>query len=238
MTHETRSNLLYLVRAAATFAVAAVAAGAVFYTLLLEIRKHQNIVEGGIVETTQLAVLGVACLAYAVQAARDREKGRALAMVALAVLAMLVREMDGWFDAWTGDHSFWSYVEMPVLLAFVAVPVRRFGRTVDHLARFVPTPQCLLFAAGVVFAAVVAQLIGYKEIWNRIFDLEIWQDASAPHLLENGLLPSDLDISRHVKNTVEESIELGSYLMILGSALLPPALRRPAPRFANRDGLC
>ena len=150
-------------------------------------------------------------------------------MVALAVLAMFVREMDGWFDVLTGDHSFWSYVETPVVLAFVAIPVRRFSRTVDHLARFVSTPQCLLFVAGVAFAVVVAQLVGYKEIWNRIFDVDIWNDACAARLLDDGRLPHDLDVSRHVKNTVEESIELASYLLILGSAVIPPLLRSGAP---------
>ena len=226
---ELRRDLFQLIRATAVFAASAVAAGAVFYTLLLEIRKHRNIVESGIVETAQLAILGVACAAYAVQAVRDREKGRALAMVALAVLAMFVREMDGWFDVLTGDHSFWSYVETPVVLAFVAIPVRRFSRTVDHLARFVSTPQCLLFVAGVAFAVVVAQLVGYKEIWNRIFDVDIWNDACAARLLDDGRLPHDLDVSRHVKNTVEESIELASYLLILGSAVIPPLLRSGAP---------
>ena len=110
-----------------------------------------------------------------------------------------------------------------------AIPVRRFSRTVDHLARFVSTPQCLLFVAGVAFAVVVAQLVGYKEIWNRIFDVDIWNDACAARLLDDGRLPHDLDVSRHVKNTVEESIELASYLLILGSAVIPPLLRSGAP---------
>ena len=226
MKAELRNDLLCLVRAAAVFLAAAVAAGGAFYALLLEIRKCRDIPEGGIVETTQLAVLALACLTYAVQARRSRETPRAFAMVSLAVLAMFVREMDGYFDVWTGDHSFWFYVELPVLFALAAIPVRRFGRTAGQLARFVATPQCLLFVSGVVFAVVVAQLVGYKEIWNRIFDVEIWNDARATRLLDDGNLPYDLDVSRHVKNTVEEAIELASYLLILGSAVLPPSLRR------------
>ena len=226
MTEKLRSDLRYLLRAAIVFVVAAVAAGAVSYTVLLEIREQRNILESGLVETTQLVVLALASLAYAVQAARSRETPRAFAVVALAVLAMTVREMDGYFDLWTGSHSFWVFAEIPVLAAAAFVAFRRFGEAADQLARFVSTPQCLLLVTGLVFAVVVAQLIGYKEIWNRLFDVEIWQEAKAAHLLDTGHLPVDQNIVRHVKNTVEESVELGSYLMILGSALLPPLLRR------------
>ena len=226
MNRELRFDLLHLARAAAVFVSAGVAAGAVFYSLLLEIRRNGNIVEGGLVESLQVAVLALACVSFAVQARRDRETPRALAMVALAVLAMVIREMDGLFDRLTGDKAFWFYLDFVVLFAFLSVPVRRFGRTVSQLARFVSTPQCLLLVSGIVFAVVVAQLIGYKEIWNRLFDVDVWNDVRATHLLEDGRLPGEIDIARHVKNTAEESIELGSYLMILGAALLPPALRR------------
>ena len=74
-------------------------------------------------------------------------------------------------------------------------------------------------------AVVVAQLIGYKEIWNRIFDVEVWKDAHDA-ALERGASAVEIDIARHAKNTVEEAFELGSYLLILGSALVPPLLRR------------
>ena len=224
MKTDLRSNLLYLLRATGVLLVAAVAAGAVFYSVLYEIRVFKNLNEGGIVESAQVAVLGLACLAYAIQAARSRDAGVALALVALAILAMLVRELDGLFDRLAGDHHVWSYVDAAVVLAMAAVALRRFSRTVEQLARFVATPQCLLLAAGVVFAVVVAQLIGYKEIWNRIFDVEVWKDAHDA-ALERGASAIEIDIARHAKNTVEESFELGSYLLILGSALVPP-LRR------------
>lgn len=226
MQPELRTNLFRIGRALAVFAAVAVAAGAVFYSVLAEIRIHRNIDEGGIVETAQLAVLALAALAFAVRALRDREMPRAFALAALAALGMFVREMDGYFDLWTGDHSAWLYVDMAVLAAMAWVALRRFGRTADHVSRFVATPSCLLFVAGLVFAVIVAQLIGYKEIWNNIFDVEIWQEAKAAHLLESGHLSVEFDISRHVKNTVEESVELASYLMILGSAVLPPLLPR------------
>lgn len=226
MKTDLRSDLSYLLRAAAVFAVASVVAGAVFYSVLCEIRLRKDLIEGGIVEATQIAILGLAALVYAAQAVRSRGTGRAFALVALTALAMFVRELDGFFDRITGDHSFWSYIVTALFLAALAVALRHFGRTVAQLARFVATPQCLLFVSGVVCAAVVAQLIGYKEIWNRIFDVEPWQDVCSANLLEDGRLPPDIDVARHVKNTVEESLELGSYLLILGSAVLPPLLRR------------
>ena len=123
-------------------------------------------------------------------------------------------------------HGAWFLVDAGVLAAFVAVALRRPADTAAQLARFVRTPQCLLFVTGVAFAVVVAQLVGYKELWNRIFDIELWNEARAPHLLEDGCLPKDLDIARHVKNTAEEALELGSYLMVLAAAVVPPLLRR------------
>lgn len=235
MKSELRSNLLYLARAGAVFLAAVLASGAVFYSVLYEIRTRSNLLEGGTVETTQAVVLALACLAYAIQARRSRDMGRPLAMVALAILAMEIREFDGFFDTLTGDHSFWSYIDAVVLLAFLAVPARRFDRTVEQFVRFVSTPQCLLLVAGLVFSVVVAQLIGYKEIWNRLFDVEVWKEARAT-ALENGAPAAEIDIARHVKNTVEESIELGSYLLILASALLPPLLRRAGVAAEPREG--
>ena len=230
MKPETRSSLLFLARVAAVFLAAAVVAGVVFRTVLTEINRDRNIVEGGLVEMVQFSVLGLSALAYALQAWRRPALRRALAIVALAVAGMGIRELDGLFDRLL-FHGAWGLVDAFVLAAMVAVLVRAFDRTVAELAEFAATPQCLLFVAGLVFAVVVAQLIGYKEVWNRIFDVEIWTDAAAPHLREDGRLPGDIDIVRHVKNTVEESFELGSYLLILASATLPPLLRRGQ----NRD---
>lgn len=225
MKSETRSSLLFVARAAAVFAVAAVVAGFAFRMVLFEINRKGNIVEGGPVEMLQVSILGLSALAYALEARRRPALRRALALVALASLAMGLRELDGLFDRLL-FHGAWGILDAFVLAAMAAVFVRAFDRTVDELAAFLQTPQCLLFVAGLAFAVVVAQLIGYKEVWNRLFDVEIWTDAAAPHLQEDGHLPGDIDVVRHVKNTVEESFELGSYLLILASATLPPLLSR------------
>lgn len=225
MKPETRSSLLFLVRAAAVFLGAAIVSGAVFLLVLFEINRKGNIVEGGPVEMLQVSVLGLSALAYASQARCRPAMRRAFSVVALATFAMCLRELDGLFDRLL-FHGAWALLDAVVLVAIVAVFVRAAGRTVSELADFAATPQCLLFVAGVAFAVVVAQLIGYKELWNRLFDVEIWTDAAALHLQEDGRLPGDIDVVRHVKNTVEESFELGSYLLILASATLPPLLSR------------
>ena len=158
---------------------------------------------------------------------RDRHRAIARRLFTGAERREMLAELDGLFDR-VLFHGAWGLVDAFVLAAMAAVLVRAFDRTVAELAEFAATPQCLLLVAGLVFAVVVAQLIGYKEVWNRIFDVEIWTDAAAPHLREDGHLPGDIDVVRHVKNTVEESFELGSYLLILASAALPPLLRRGA----------
>lgn len=225
MKTELRSNLAYLLRASAVFVAAAVVSGFAFRMVLFEINRNGNIVEGGPVEMLQVSILGLSALAYALQAWRRPALRRAFSIVALALLGMGLRELDGLFDRLL-FHGAWGLVDAFVLAAIVAIFVAAFGRTVAELAEFAATPQCLLLVAGLAFAVVVAQLIGYKEVWNRLFDVEIWTDAAAPHLQEDGHLPGDIDIVRHVKNTVEESFELGSYLLILASATLPPLLRR------------
>ena len=227
MKPETRSSLLFTVRSAAVFLAAAVVSGFAFGMVLFEINRKGNIVEGGPVEILQVSILGLSALVYALQARRRPALRRAFALVALASLAMGLRELDGLFDRLL-FHGAWALLAAFVLAAMVAVLAGAFDRTVGELAAFVQTPQCLLFVAGLAFAVVVAQLVGYKELWNRLFDVEIWNDAAAPHLQEDGHLPGDIDVVRHVKNTVEESFELGSYLLILASATLPPLLRRGA----------
>ena len=225
MKPETRSSLQFLARAAAIFAAAAVLSGVAFRMVLFEINRNGNIVEGGPVEMLQVSILALSAIAYALLAWRRPAMRRALAIVALTTLAMALRELDGCFDRLL-FHGAWGLLDAFVLAAIVVVLLRAFDRTAAELAAFAATPQCLLFVAGLVFAAVVGQLIGYKELWNRIFDVEIWTDAAAPHLQADGHLPGDIDVVRHVKNTVEESFELGSYLLILASAILPPLLRR------------
>lgn len=229
MNATLRSDLLRLLRAAAAAAgFAALAAGAALL-VLFEVSRNGNVVENGPVELAQIALLALASLAYALRArAADATGGpaRAFVLCSLLVLAMTVRELDGFLDQ-AFFHGAWIPVVAAVLAAFLAVLLRRPAASFRDLADFAAGPECPMLLAGVAFALLFAQALGYKGLWKHVFDVPLWTDAVAPLFDEEGHLPGDIDILRHVKNTVEESFELGCYLLVLASAALPPML---APR--------
>lgn len=229
-----KSDLLQLLRAAGVFLLAAALVAIPTGVLFREIRSCGNVLENGPVECMQLVLLLLASAAYALRAraARGgRGPARAFALCVLLLLAMCVRELDGFFDNLTGNHHFWSCVVAVVILPAACAVFRRFSRSVRDLARFTEGPEMPLFVSGLLAAVVFAQILGFKEIWADVFDLPIWQTAAAQNLMD-GTLPSALDIPRHVKNIVEESMETASYLLLLFSALLPPAFghRNRSPR--------
>ena len=233
MNDTPRSVLLRLARAAgAAIAFAAVAAG-VALLVLFEVARNGNVVENGPVELAQIALLALASLAYALRARAANASGgpaRAFVLCSLLVLALAVRELDGFFDL-AFFHGAWLLVDGAVLAAFLAVLLRRPSASFRDLADFAAGPECPLLVVSVAFAMLFAQALGYKGLWQHVFDVPVWTDAVAPLFDEDGHLPGDVDILRHVKNTVEESFELACYLGVLASAVLPPALaRRPGPR--------
>ena len=81
-------------------------------------------------------------------------------------------------------------------------------------------------ASGMLVCFLVAQILGYKEVWSDVFSLPIWRTTVEQDLFD-GKIPASLDIQRHVKNIVEESMEICGYLLILFSAILPPAVVPP-----------
>ena len=197
-----------------------------------EVREHSNIVENGLVEFVQLALLlcSSAVYAFRARAARGgRGPSRAFALCALFILAMCIRELDGFFDKLTGDHRFWFYIVMALVLASACIFFQRFSRSVHDLAQFFVGPEMPLLASGVLVCIVFAQIIGYKGVWSDVFSLPIWQTAVEQNIFD-GKFPDSLDIQRHVKNIVEESTEICGYLLILFSAILSPALGLRYPR--------
>lgn len=199
--------------------------------ILWEVRERGNIIENGPVEFAQLALLLCTSSAYAIRAhaARGRQgPSRAFALCALFVLAMCVRELDGFFDKLTGNHHFWFYIDSVVIIAAANIVFRQFSRSVHDLAQFSVGPEMPLFASGVLVCFVFAQILGYKEVWSDVFNLPIWQTAVEQNLFD-GKIPAALDIQRHVKNIVEESTEICGYLLMLFSAVLPPAIGRRGP---------
>ena len=232
MEHTSRNDRLRLIRAfAATALFGAIVAGTSLL-VLFEVARHGNVVENGPVELAQIALLAAASLTYALRArsaiATGHGPARALVLCSLLVLAMAVRELDGFFDL-AFFHGAWLLVDSAVFAAFLAVLLRRPADSVRDLADFAAGPECPLLLAGVAFALLFAQALGYKGLWQHVFDVPIWTETMSPLADESGCLPGDVDILRHVKNTVEESFELGCYLLVLASAALPPALARRAP---------
>ena len=235
MNDNARSDLLRLLRAAgAAVGFAALAAG-VALLVLFEVARNGNVVENGPVELAQIALLALAALAYALRARAANASGgpaRALVLCSLLALAMTMRELDGFLDQ-AFFHGAWIPIITAVLVAFLVVLLRRFDRSVRDLADFAAGPECPLLVGSVALAVLFAQALGYKGLWKHVFDVPLWTAAVAPLYDDAGHLPGDIDILRHVKNTVEESFELACYLGILASAVLPPALSRRAASTAR-----
>ncbi len=228
----TRSDFIRLVRAFAAAAGFAALAAGVALLVLFEVARNGNVVENGPVELAQIGLLTLASLAYALRGRAANASGgpaRAFVLCSLIVLSMTVRELDGFLDQ-AFFHGAWIPIVAAVLAAFLAVLLRRPAASFRDLADFAAGPECPLFVVSLAFAVLFAQALGYKGLWKHVFDVPLWTDAVAPLFDEEGHLPGDIDILRHVKNTVEESFELACYLGILASAILPPLLaRRPAP---------
>ncbi len=237
-SERPKSDLRQILRAVGAFLLAATLVFLPTCFIFREVREHSNIVENGPVEFVQLALLLCASAVYALRAraARGgRGPSRAFALCALFILSMCIRELDGFFDKLTGDHQFWFYIVAVVILAAACILFRRLSRSVHDLAQFSAGPEMPLFAAGILVCIVFAQIIGHKGVWSDVFGLPIWQTAVEQNLFD-GQLPAELDIQRHVKNIVEESTELCGYLLILFSAILPPAFGRRFPLDLQQQG--
>lgn len=222
MTAAMRKDILSLARTAAFFVLSALVVGLVAYAIPVEIARATNIVENGTVEHLQLALLALGAASFAARAARRGETPRVMALCSMTLLAMAVRELDGALDhaLW---HGSWAMIDVVVAAAMVAVLLRAPADTLAQMRLFGASRRFPLFAAGIVAAVVFSQILGWKGIWNSIFDIPLWHEAtSAPSLYApDGKLLPPFDIPRHVKNTVEEGFELGSYLLLLFSAIMP-----------------
>lgn len=228
MEPTPRNVWLRLLRAAAASALFAALVAGTSLIVLFEVARHGNVVENGPVELAQIGLLALASLAYALRARAANASGgpaHAFALCGLLVLAMAVRELDGFLDQ-AFFHGAWLAVDAGVLAGFLVLLLHRPAASFRDLADFAGGPECPLFAVSVALAVLFAQALGYKGLWKHVFDVPLWTDAVAPLFDEEGHLPGDIDILRHVKNTVEESFEMACYLGILASAILPPALAR------------
>ncbi len=223
-----KSDLLYLLRCLAVLVGTGILFGCAFSAVLIEINRSHNIMEGGLVEGVQVTVLLAAGIVYLVQAVHDRRPVGCV-LAGLAVLSMALREMDGFFDRalW---HGAWFYLVCIVWLGIAVYMARHFRAAVGQVRDFAGDSQGMMLFIGVIFAAVVAQIVGYKEIWNAMFDVDPY------NAIDRAALTKEQDVARHIKNAVEESFELGSYLLILASTFLPKLLSRKSPEPRSPEG--
>ena len=215
---DFRSDLFRLIRASGILILAALAACAVFFAAMWEVRHYRDVRENGLIEFVQFALLTLSSATFAIRSARDEAARKPLALLSLIALAMCVRELDGVFDT-VLFHGSWALLDTFVLLAYLAVFFSDVRRTVSQLADFVFSPTFVLFAAGFILAVVVSRLFGMKQNWYAFFDFVPGDGTEPVNPITGTTVP------RCVKNAAEECFELASYLVILAAAVLPPLLR-------------
>ncbi len=224
---SVRGELKHICKCALWPAIVAVLSGALAFIVVCEVENHANVLESGPVELTQLGLLFATSAVFAWRASRKTSgTPRAFAVCALVVLAMAVRELDGPLDKllW---HGSWFVLDMCVALCIVFVIAGSSSKTVLEIGEFCRSQRFPLFVAGIAAAVVFSQILGWKGIWNRIFDIPFWTEHAGTALDPTGCLPAELDIPRHVKNAAEESFELASYMLLFMSAAIPsPASKR------------
>ena len=152
---------------------------------------------------------------------------RAAAVYALAgailitpALAMFVRELDGFFDVVLG-HGSWAAVDTAVFAAAVFALGRGWRETVSDFADFAESPLGLMAFSAVFAAVAFSQLLGWKGLWRQAFEVGVWDEV------KRNIVGYDQNVERHVKNVVEEALELFSYASLLAAAAVPRLL---APR--------
>lgn len=216
-----RESLVRLRRALAVYAAASVALVALVGALVAEAFAARDVPEGGVVESLQAVILLCAAVSWFFEAAAAKKDGagpeKAFLLVGFATLAMFVRELDRVFDValW---HGAWAAVDVVVIAVCFAALGRQWRRSVSDVASFAGSPRGWMVFSAVFSAVVFSQALGWKGVWHSVFDNELWLQV------KDRIEVYDQDLERHVKNVVEESLELFSYAMLLASTAVPRAL--------------
>lgn len=166
--------------------------------------------ENGAVELAQLLLVLAAAgvlLSVVMRGVRDHELR---ILLGLACAFAGVRELDGFFGAELGPHSY-KFFAVPIALAGAVVGWRGRAVLLEQLLELSATPAAALVFAGALVVLVHAQVLGQKELWET-------------------LVPGGAD-ARTVKKTVEECSELTGYLLLLFATIEIEVQRRHrAPR--------
>lgn len=221
-----------LFRAAAVYALAGAIMIAPALALVIEVTVAGDVPEGGISESLQTCLLFGSSAAWASLACKARRErrgpARAYLFVAFAALAMFVRELDGFFDVVLG-HGSWAAVDTAVFAAAVFLLGRDWRETLTDLADFAESPLGLMAFSAVFAAVAFSQLLGWKGVWRQVFEVGVWDEV------KRDIVGYDQNVERHVKNVVEEALELFSYASLLAAAAVPRLLA-PRPPSGAADG--
>lgn len=187
-----------LMRAACRWLLAACGVALLAGIFLADVLLLRNeVAEGSLTELAQEWLLALAALAVVRRIARDPgERGFGLLWGGLLV-AMLLRELDGFLDRllWHGSWKLALGLWGALLLALV---VNNRQSLLEPLARFVTTPACMQLMLGLLIIMLFSRLMGMGRVWAALQD--------DPPL-------------RTVKNAVEEGIELLGYGLVASAAL-------------------
>lgn len=147
--------------------------------------------EDGLVENLQLAALGTLILGCAWLALRTPAM-RSFWLVTGGVLGLaLIREMDRLLDQVV--HGFWKAPAGLLALVLLVVVWRRWPFIWRGFRQLVHIPAWGFWMAGALTVVIFSRLMGQKLLWNYLIE--------------------DPQVARHLKNMVEESLELLGYTL-------------------------
>ena len=89
------------------------------------------------------------------------------ALLGLACLFAVARELDGFFHGTLGAHGYQLF-SAPVAIAAAWHAWRSRSVLPHQTAEFVATPAAMLVFAGALIVLVHAQILGQKELWDAL----------------------------------------------------------------------
>lgn len=149
--------------------------------------------ENSLIECGQLAVLGVTCLGFAVEAWRRKAVRELLALLAFTTAFAIARELDYVFDSAVPVIGWKVALVLPVAGCWIAV--RNWPAAFRQIIAFLRSTPFVLLWAGFVVAAPFAQLFGHSPLLRLLTITDVTQ-------------------VRNVKRVMEESAEFVGYLLL------------------------
>ncbi len=150
------------------------------------------------IEVMEEVLLALGSLLFIVSAQRERAWRGAMWLIHGFFTAILIRELDAYFDMIR--HGSWKYALIAYLIVlFFVVKRAGFSTIIPGLAAYIRSRSFLMMMPGAAITLSYSRLYGYKGLWMRIMgDYEHWNA---------------------MKTFAEESTEFLGYMLMLGAAL-------------------